>query len=1158
LVPNIAENDYNYKILSNTGNVITIDDRGNSVTIDTTKVGPTDTFGISYGKLVYDIIYLDKINDETLGGPPVTREGIKTVKYFNYEGANSFADGDADLDGICEACHQQTNHFQHDGDAGDQLHTNMGSPAGTNCTICHKHSNGFMGMGSGAHETHLNEDYGPKMTCTVGDLGCHGTNNPTSGPEVLFSDGNNFASTDACDTCHSPGGTYNGVNSVGESIGAKDNWDTGVYNGSVLTTGKEKWCAGCHDEVPSVIDSISAPNVVGDEDAATSYGTGYGFYKTGHGLPSVNLYPATGYQGAGAGCLDCHDATTEHIDGDARTYQAEGTYLDYDTTSANYQNGYRLIDVDTGGANGTYPMHMPRRSDVYFPGYGGGVSGFREDWEFALCFECHDSDALLGPIGDPGTRTNFIEKRTALENFETGDFSNYPWSVGGDGDWSVQSSVAHGGSGYSAEAPTLADSQMSYLEVTLEIIQDGDISFWYKVDSELNQDYLRFKINNVEQGSGWSGNIDWAEATFAVTTGTRTFRWEYIKDGSGSVGSDTAWIDDITFPNDLSGSRYNSHDLHTDGRNGPFAPETPQYDSDFDGTGDSRISCPACHNVHGTPSPVMFRYGDLAEATSPVSSIVPFLDFQYVGDTCESFAGTTLEDSSGGAGTRMYSSGAGNISRNGVCAMCHNEYWFNGYDNGTEFTGYSRVPVIVPEILSVGGQAASDIVYVVFSEGVYSDLNAVGDLTTADFTFSGGTIDSITHTAGDAVATLDLSVVPNFGTDTISAAAIDSIYDDTNSPVDTTAFAIQDDTGSPVITIQSPAHLSTGIILNSDLTLIITDSGSGIDWTTFQIGLSGTGYSETYYDTDTSIVSKTGTPGRYEVTVNPDVDYGDSESITVTVNVDDNTGNSATPPTWSFTAGSQGIITLHPSGASFTGLADPFEITPSDGDWADVLDCNDGDITHVSKCCGWDQAPGENHSFTVDMDDPAASDLQGRSIEGINIGVYARYSNGSGSINIGYSAGAAGSSMGNTALTESSDYTLFTISDTISAGTVFYSDIQDMDVFVSRTGVSGENLRVTEVYTEIKFGEMDTTAPASSNLSPTNGATDIAVNSNLSLTIADSESGIDWSTFSITLQGDISYGPVTYTDLDTSNVSKTGTPASYNVTIDPDTDFGNI
>ena len=73
-------------------------------------------------------------------------------------------------------------------------------------------------------------------------------------------------------------------------IGAKTNWLEGVYSEGMLVTGKEKWCAGCHDEIPSEIQSITAPNVIGEENALTNYGLGYGFYKSGHGLPENQQY----------------------------------------------------------------------------------------------------------------------------------------------------------------------------------------------------------------------------------------------------------------------------------------------------------------------------------------------------------------------------------------------------------------------------------------------------------------------------------------------------------------------------------------------------------------------------------------------------------------------------------------------------------------------------------------------------------------------------------------------------------------------------------------------------------------------------------------------------------------------------------------------------
>jgi subtilisin family serine protease len=133
------------------------------------------------------------------------------------------------------------------------------------------------------------------------------------------------------------------------------------------------------------------------------------------------------------------------------------------------------------------------------------------------------------------------------EDFETGDFSKFPWITGGDGVWTVQQGVRHKGY-YAAEAQvSIGDNQSSYLEVTLNIITAGDISFWFKVSSENGYDGLIFSIDNVLKGS-WSGEVNWSSASYAVSAGVHTFRWTYVKNSSVSSGNDTAWIDNISFP----------------------------------------------------------------------------------------------------------------------------------------------------------------------------------------------------------------------------------------------------------------------------------------------------------------------------------------------------------------------------------------------------------------------------------------------------------------------------------------------------------------------------------------------------------------------------------------------------------------------------------
>jgi len=143
-----------------------------------------------------------------------------------------------------------------------------------------------------------------------------------------------------------------------------------------------------------------------------------------------------------------------------------------------------------------------------------------------------------------GLTTYTIEN---VEDFETGDFSRLSWKHGGDENWSVTSQQKHSGA-YSAKAGSIEDDQSTTLQVTLDCVS-GNITFYRKVSSESDCDYLQFSIDGVEK-SRWSGEEDWAEVSFGVTAGTRTFEWTYSKDGSESEGDDTAWIDDVVFPSE--------------------------------------------------------------------------------------------------------------------------------------------------------------------------------------------------------------------------------------------------------------------------------------------------------------------------------------------------------------------------------------------------------------------------------------------------------------------------------------------------------------------------------------------------------------------------------------------------------------------------------
>lgn len=138
------------------------------------------------------------------------------------------------------------------------------------------------------------------------------------------------------------------------------------------------------------------------------------------------------------------------------------------------------------------------------------------------------------------------------EGFESGGLSAMSWVSGGTAtnkNWTVTSAEKNSGT-YSVKAGAFNEtSKTSSLSVTVNVLANGNISFYKKVSSETSCDYLKFYIDGVVQlGAGWAGNVAWSQNTYAVTAGSRTFKWEYSKDGSIDSGSDTAWIDDIVFP----------------------------------------------------------------------------------------------------------------------------------------------------------------------------------------------------------------------------------------------------------------------------------------------------------------------------------------------------------------------------------------------------------------------------------------------------------------------------------------------------------------------------------------------------------------------------------------------------------------------------------
>jgi len=135
------------------------------------------------------------------------------------------------------------------------------------------------------------------------------------------------------------------------------------------------------------------------------------------------------------------------------------------------------------------------------------------------------------------------------DDFESGDLSAYDWTTSGSADWYVTNGAYQGS--YCVHSGNIGDNQTTSLSISLNVLQAGELSFWYKVSCENSSsndyDYLVFYIDGQEQGR-WDGEVSWSNTSFDVSEGSHSFTWTYSKDGYVSSGSDCAWIDLVQFP----------------------------------------------------------------------------------------------------------------------------------------------------------------------------------------------------------------------------------------------------------------------------------------------------------------------------------------------------------------------------------------------------------------------------------------------------------------------------------------------------------------------------------------------------------------------------------------------------------------------------------
>lgn len=187
-----------------------------------------------------------------------------------------------------------------------------------------------------------------------------------------------------------------------------------------------------------------------------------------------------------------------------------------------------IMTIDSIGSNSVEKVRFPVTVDAL------AESGSLANFQFIVKSSFTSfTDSFSLPIG------------LIYEDFENYAFNQYNWYNDSIHPWIISNFSMWEGK-YSAQSANISHGDTSVLAITLNVLADDTISFYRRVSSESNYDYLKFYIDTLTKR--WSGEQSWALEEFPIGAGIHTIKWIYAKDGSVNRGHDKAWIDFVVFP----------------------------------------------------------------------------------------------------------------------------------------------------------------------------------------------------------------------------------------------------------------------------------------------------------------------------------------------------------------------------------------------------------------------------------------------------------------------------------------------------------------------------------------------------------------------------------------------------------------------------------
>ena len=182
--------------------------------------------------------------------------------------------------------------------------------------------------------------------------------------------------------------------------------------------------------------------------------------------------------------------------------------------------------------------------------FGDGTTGNVATSLITHAYNLSGTNAVTLIVSGPlGTSTNRKSSYIVVTNLppltlaEALDTPGWTWTTGGDASWFTERTVTHDGVD-AAQSGAITDSQASWLETT--VAGPGTLTFWWKVSSEQDWDYLEFHVNG-SQRAFISGEVAWQQKSITLGSGTNTLRWRYWKDDVSSAGQDRGWVDEVSF-----------------------------------------------------------------------------------------------------------------------------------------------------------------------------------------------------------------------------------------------------------------------------------------------------------------------------------------------------------------------------------------------------------------------------------------------------------------------------------------------------------------------------------------------------------------------------------------------------------------------------------